>query len=155
MKRIALVLTVAVTAACENSSLDPSPAPFSQVDYIGRPAISTVFIPSTGKDAYNASVPADHRAMFMADVTGFLMTVAGYTQQAADGLANVLLPDILTVDLAAPSGYLNGRLPADDVTTASLMLVFGPGTPVSDDNVDANDKPYPSTFPYIATPHLQ
>ena len=155
MKRIALFLTVAVTAGCGDSSFDPSPATFSQVDYIGRPAISTVFIPSTGKDAYNASVPADHRAMFMSDVTGFLMTVAGYTQSDADALANVLLPDILTIDLSVPSGYLNGRLPADDVTTASLMLVFGPGTPVSDDNVDANDKPYPSTFPYIPTPHLQ
>jgi hypothetical protein len=64
-----------------------------------------------------------------------------------------VLPDILTIDLTQPSGYLNGRNPADDVTTASLMLVFGPGTALSDDNVDANDVAYPGTFPYLAVPH--
>ena len=64
------------------------------------------------------------------------------------------MPDILTVNLAQVSAYLNGRVPEDDVTTASLMLIFGSGTPLSDDNVDANDKAYPSTFPYLATPHL-
>ena len=56
MKRITLCLTAAVAAGCGDSSFDVSQATFSQVDYMGRPAISTVFIPSTGKDAYNETL---------------------------------------------------------------------------------------------------
>lgn len=159
MHLIRLLIPVAglgfAAAACGDSLLNPSEATFTQVDYMGRPAIATVFLPSNQKDPYNRSAPADHRTAYKADVTNFLMTVAGYTGADADALADVLLPDILTVDLDQASGYLNGRLPADDVTTASLMLVFGAGTAVSDDNVDSNDKTFPPTFPYLAAPHLQ
>lgn len=140
-------------AACGTDITEPSEQTFSQVDFIGRPAISTVFLPSSQKDAYNGSTPAEHSAAYKGSVKNFLTTVAGYTDAAAEDLANILLPDILTVDLNQPSAYLNGRRPQDDVTTGSLMLVFGPGTPLSDDNVDSNDKAYPSTFPYLATPH--
>ncbi|MEE8116361.1 MAG: DUF4331 family protein [Gemmatimonadales bacterium] len=157
MKAYTLLGTVALVAAtaCGDSPFQPSDQTFTQVDFMGRPAISTVFLPSAQKDPYNLSIPAQHRAGYKANVTGFLMTVAGYTQPDADALADVLLPDILTVDLSQPTAYLNGRGPADDVVTASLTLVFGPGTPVSDDNVDTNDKTLPTTFPYLATPHVQ
>ncbi len=157
MKPYKLLGTVALVAAtaCGDSPFQPSDQTFTQVDFVGRPAISTVFLPSAQKDPYNLSVPAQQRAGYKANVTGFLMTVAGYTQPDADALADVLLPDILTVDLSQPTAYLNGRGPADDVVTASLTLVFGPGTPVSDDNVDTNDKTLPTTFPYLATPHVQ
>jgi hypothetical protein len=155
MKRLMMLLPVlAVTAACGDSLLDPSAATFDQVDHMGRPAIATVFLPSSQKDAFNAATPSQHRATFKTFVTGFLTSVAGYTAGDADALADVLLPDLLTIDLDAASGYLNGRRPQDDVTTASLMLVFGSGTGLSDDHVDANDKAYPTTFPYLATPHL-
>lgn len=148
-----LAALVFPAAGCGDNLLEPSMATFTQVDFVGRPAISTVFLPSSQKDPYNRSTPAEQRTAYKADVKNFLMTVAGYTDADAEALANVLLPDILTTDLSQPSAYLNGRLPGDDVTTASLMLVFGAGTPVSDDNVDTNDKPYPSTFPYLAAPN--
>jgi hypothetical protein len=154
-KHLLTFAAVALLATgCGNDLLDPTQLTYTQVDYVGRPAIATVFLPTAQKDAYNVSVPTEHRATYKPSVVNFLTGVAGYTAGDADALANVLMPDILTVDLSQPSGYLNGRLPADDVTTASLMLVFGPGTPLSDDNVDANDKPYPGTFPYLATPYL-
>lgn len=156
--RFTFALGAAISLAllgCNGTNLlAPSQSRFVQVDYMGRAAISTVFLPSGQKDSYNGSVPTGQRATYKPFVTGFLMNVAGYTQQDADALADVLLPDILTIDLDQPSTYLNGRLPEDDVTTASLTLVFGPGTGLSDDNVDTNDKAYPSTFPYLATPHL-
>ncbi len=144
------------TMACDDdpSFLEPGNTTYTQVDFMGRPAIATVFLPTSQKDSYNRSVPTEHRANFKASVKGFLTGVAGYTDADAESLANVLLPDILTVDLDAPSAYLNGRAPSDDVTTASLTLVFGPGTPLSDDNVDDNDRTYPTSFPYLPTPNL-
>ncbi len=140
---------------CDGDSfLDPGNATYTQVDFMGRPAIATVFLPTSQKDSYNRSIPTDQRASFKTSVKGFLMNVAGYTDADAESLANVLLPDVLTVDLDMPSAYLNGRTPSDDVTTASLTLVFGAGTGLSDDNVDDNDRPYPATFPYLATANL-
>jgi hypothetical protein len=157
--RIRSLLATAVCAAAiagcgDDDPTGPAPLTFRQVDYMGRAALSTVFLPATAKDAYNLSAPPEHRATYKPHVVNFLTNVAGYTAAAADQLGDVLMPDILTVDLAQPSGHLNGRRPADDVTTASLMLVFGPGTPLSDDNVDDNDKAYPASFPYLAAPHV-
>ena len=154
-KTIYALLALSLTACSGSDILDPSGLRFTQVDFTGRPAISTVFLPSSQKDSYNLSQPSEQRATYKSSVTGFLMNVAGYTAADADALANVLIPDILTVDLSqAQSGYLNGRTPGDDVVTASLTLVFGPGTPLSDDNVDANDKVLPTTFPFLAGPSL-
>ena len=102
-------LAIAVSG-CDDSpfdpdmSLDPSIAMFLQVDYMGRAAIATVFVPATQKDAYNVSVPTEHRTDFKSAVTGFLTGVAGYTMTDADALADVLLPDILTIDLTQASG---------------------------------------------------
>lgn len=156
LKRTMIYAVLALSStACSGSILDPTELRFTQVDFTGRPAISTVFLPSSQKDSYNLSQPSEQRATFKSSVTDFLMNVAGYTASDADALANVLIPDILTVDLnQIPSGYLNGRTPSDDVVTASLTLVFGPGTPLSDDNVDDNDKLLPTTFPFLAEPHL-
>jgi hypothetical protein len=62
-----------------------------------------------------------------------------------------LLPDILTIDVASPAGFLNGRKPADDVIDAELGLITEGF--VTTDCVGSNDKAFPSTFPYLAAPH--
>ena len=67
------------------------------------------------------------------------------------GLAGVLLPDILTVDVANPAGFLNGRKPADDVIDAELGLITEGF--VTTDCVGSNDVTFPSTFPYLTAPH--
>ena len=68
-----------------------------------------------------------------------------------NGLAAVLLPDILTVDVSNPAGFLNGRKPADDVIDAELGLVTEGF--VTTDCVGSNDATFPTTFPYLAKPH--
>ncbi len=60
------------------------------------------------------------------------------------------------------AGFPNGRRPIDDVTDVALRVVAGatPFTPEFNrppnnqlgDGVDANDKPFLTAFPYIATP---
>ena len=56
-------------------------------------------------------------------------------------------------DTSAPTAFLNGRAPSDDEIDGELTLIFGAGTPLSSDNVDANDVPFLSSFPYLAPPY--
>jgi len=41
------------------------------------------------------------------------------------------------------------------VITAELHLIFGSNAALNDDHVDANDKAFLPTFPYLAGPHIQ
>ena len=131
-------------------------------DQMGRPAINTVFVPPERKDEFNYTAPVDQRAAFGDVVTDDLLALSGldgtpYTQQQAETITGILLPDILTVDVSSPAGFLNGRQPADDVIDTELAIATGGlfgGSPVlTSDCVDGNDVPLPSTFPYLAAAH--
>ena len=146
---------------------------------MGRPAINTVFIPnnplppdrasdgkSSKKTTFNHGDPSTDVANWTGEVVDTLQflfslndpaTGLGGTDDPSDdaaqitGLAGVLLPDILTVDVANPAGFLNGRKPADDVIDAELGLITEGF--VTTDCVGSNDVTFPSTFPYLAAPH--
>ncbi len=74
-------------------------------------------------------------------------------------VAQAVVPDTLTLNLSAASGFPNGRRlpdPVIDVTLAVILLdltVHSPATlaglPL---NPPANDQPFRSTFPYLAAP---
>ena len=56
-------------------------------------------------------------------------------------------------------GLVRRRL-ADDVVDAGLMAIFGPllsqnnvSPGLTTDNVGENDRPFQTTFPYLADPH--
>ena len=134
---------------------------YQRIDRMARPAINTVFNITDGeKDLSNLVNPADDRGT-MKDTTvavlnafGAVLTNAGatpYTPTQVNGLANVLLPDILTIKLGDPAGFLNGRKLSDDVINAEFGIVTNGA--VTSDGVDANDKAFKSTFPFLATPH--
>jgi hypothetical protein len=151
----------------------------SQIDRMGRPAINTVFIPNnpfppdrvvdgkpSKKTTFNHGQPSTDVASWTGEVVDTLQTTfslndaggaLGGTDDPADdpgkisGLAAVLLPDILTVDVSSPAGFLNGRKPADDVIDAELGLITEGF--VTTDCVGSNDVAFPSTFPYLAAPH--
>src|SRR5690606_36879632 len=91
----------------------------------------------------------------------------GYTTNAlgldATTFTTVLATDVLGVSLDGTTTFfdgtnvLTGRTPADDVISVELLLIFGgpdgtanPG--LTDDHVDANDKPFSTSFPYLAKP---
>jgi hypothetical protein len=143
----------------------------AQIDRMGRPAIATVFIPNNPfepvgsepslKTAYNQASPADDRALFRDEVVDTLTLLFSLNDGAGDdpsddatqiaGLADVILPDVLTFDTASSAGFLNGRRPADDVIDAELALVTeGAATT---DCVSQNDRAFPADFPYLAGPH--
>lgn len=117
-----------------------------QLDRMGRPAINTVFIPAEKKDAFNNNTPDRDAAIYKADVVAALKSLG-----AGPELADVLLPDILTVDFSKPTNYLNGRGLADDVIDISLQAITGNKS--IGDGVNANDRPFSASFPYEAAPN--
>ena len=139
-----------------------------QIDRMGRPAVNTVFVPSnpfeknekSAKNAFNASQPKNDKAKFRAEVVDTLQTLFSLNDGAGDnkaddamkisGLADVLLPDILTFDTAKSDGFLNGRRLADDVIDAELNLITEGA--VKTDCVSKNDRAFSASFPYLATP---
>lgn len=74
-------------------------------------------------------------------------------------VAQAVVPDTLTLDLSAASGFPNGRKLPDPVIDVTLAVIFldlsvnGPGTlaglPL---NPPANDVAFRDTFPYLAAP---
>jgi hypothetical protein len=142
---------------------------YEQEDYMARPAINTVFVSTGEKDAFNTTLPKDGAATWGAKFkTKLLALNSGYTTNLlgldATTFSNVLAADVLTVSLTEPTTFYNGtqvltgRALADDVITVELILIFGgpdatanPG--LTDDHVDANDKAFLTTFPYLAEAH--
>ena len=120
----------------------------NQVDRIGRPAINTVLVPGGRKDEFNEAIPSDDFADFESDVSDAIASLNGGDTATADAITSVLLPDILTIDVTDPSGFLNGRQLTDDVIDAELNLLSSGG--VTTDLVDANDVPFSNVFPYLA-----
>ena len=121
---------------------------WAQLDRMGRPAIATVFIPAEKKDAFNTNTPDRDVSIYTADIKASLNALKS---PATDALAGLLLPDILTIDLSKPNGYLNGRAPADDVIDISLQAITG--SPTIGDGVNSNDNAFLSAYPYFAAPN--
>lgn len=138
----------------------------SQIDRMGRPGILTVFIPPNPfekapqlEDAFNFTRPSADQANWRAEIVNSLTLLHSLNDAADDtsddaakvqGLANILLPDVLTVDLSQPTGFLNGRGLADDVIDAELGLITE-GAVTSD--CVGNDSTFRTSFPYVGAPN--
>lgn len=130
---------------------------YRQVDRKGIPGLNTVFNHPSGigpfdKKAYNLASPADD----VANYTGLFETVLGAVGNADPAAtAALLLPDALPVSLGAATtsfATLTGRALADDAVDVALFVTVGVPA-LHSDNVDANDKAFLTTFPYVAPPH--
>ncbi len=124
-----------------------------QIERMGRPAINTVFNHTqTDKENFNRDIPSRDRRDWSKNV---IDTEVALGQSTAYGrsIAKLLLPDILTYDtgnLATFVPGLNGRALADDVIDLELSVVSNGA--ITTDMVDANDRPFLTSFPYLATP---
>lgn len=158
IRLLAAPLFVLAAAACDRDPAAPVEEmgpdlglvgrDFVQIDRMGLPAIATVFIPSSKKDAYNTAEPANDRATFGADVDAVL-NAFGVPNPA---LKNVVLPDIIPFNTQSSAGFLNGRQLPNDVITAELGIIFGSIAALNDDHVDGNDRTFLGKFPYLASP---
>ncbi|WGD35004.1 DUF4331 family protein [Olleya sp. YS] len=181
LKNIITVLLVTLVAfncsndddAGPNSPTGPDfTGTYTQQDQMGRPAVNTVFVSTGSKDMFNTTIPSNQnaafQAMFEANLTGLSPAYANPGDQNALGLdaptfTGLLATDVLNVSLDGTTTFydgtnvLTGRALADDVITVELLLIFGgedfsENPTLSNDNVDANDKPFSTSFPYLASP---
>jgi hypothetical protein len=143
---------------------------YNQVERLGNPLVSEVFLAKRNHGFHNAGMPSTDVANHAAELRAFVAAVAGRDATVANTLASVLLPDLLIVQTdkatntagwltwALANGY-GGRKLTDDVVDAGLAALFGTllspnnATPaLTTDNVSTNDKPFLTTFPYLAGP---
>lgn len=170
--RLLLVVPVAAISFTSCKDKDDTPAPtvyYDQQDQMARPAINTVFVSTADKDVFNTTTPSAQAAAFGTKFKNRLLALnAGYTTNAlgqnADALSGLLVTDVLGVSTTGVTTFfdgtnvLTGRALADDVIDVELLLIFGgpagtsnPG--LTKDNVNANDKAFLTSFPYLASPH--
>lgn len=165
-----MAIAISFTSCNEDDPMTPvDDSRYMQEDQMGRPAINTVFVSSGDKDAFNTTVPSAQGSAFAAKFNDKLLALnPAYTTNAlgldAATFTGVLATDVLTVSTEGKTTFfdgtnvLTGRALADDVISVELLLIFGgpegTGNPgLTDDKVDANDKPFLNSFPYLATPH--
>jgi len=174
IKLIAIVLGSTLMATSCKKNDDPTPAAtvyYQLQDQMGRPAINTVFnVSAADKDAFNVTTPSAQGAAFQPKFQARLLALnPGYTTNLltydAATFTGALATDILTASTTGtttffdgnPANTLSGRTLADDVINVELILIFGgpagssnPG--LTNDNVNANDKAFTASFPYLAAP---
>jgi hypothetical protein len=167
--RFLLIAAGIVTfAACDKDD-DNTPTYYQTQDQMARPAINTVFVSTADKDVFNTTTPSAMSGLFLSKFKSKLLALnAGYTTNllglTADQFSGVLVTDVLNVSTTAPTTFydgtnvLTGRALADDVIDVELTLIFGGTTGASNpgltsDKVNANDKAFLTSFPYLATPH--
>jgi hypothetical protein len=140
--------------------------PLINDDRMGRAGINTVFNHGQDKNIFNSLDPNQDRTALTSDgktsfVQSFINTLValsnldghvGYSSTEAMGIAETLLPDMLTYDFSRPTDYrqLNGRRLTDDVIDISLNLVTK-GFLTSDGVGPHTD--YLDHFPYLGNPH--
>jgi hypothetical protein len=169
-----LAMSIGVTA-CSNDDDNDTTGPsfdrvYNQVERLGNPLVSEVLLAKRNHGFHNKGMPSTDMANHAAELKSFVKNVAGREDAVGNTLAAVLLPDMLIVQTdksgtsagwltwALADGY-GGRKLTDDVVDAGLAALFGsllnprnvsPG--LSIDNVNANDKAFSGSFPYLAGP---
>ena len=170
-KAVPAFLSLAMVALGCGETAAPSERNFNQVQRLGNQLVSEVFLAKRSHPLHGSIGPAQDVQFLTAELKAFVKDVAGRNTTVQNTLAAVLLPDMLIVqtDKAAnTAGWLSwalangygGRKLTDDVVDAGLSAIFGslldpnnvsPG--LTTDNVNANDKAFPITFPYLAAPN--
>ena len=167
----AMMAAVIAVAACSSSSTAPSATrAYDQVQRLGNPLVSEVFLAKRSHPTHASIGPAQD-TIIEPEFKNFVATVAGRDTIVQNTLAAVLLPDMLIVDTSknpSTAGWLTwalangygGRKLTDDVVAAGLDAIFGTliesagnSCPqLCNDNVPAHTD-YQSAFPYLGNPN--
>jgi hypothetical protein len=117
---------------------------------------------ATTKNLFNQTPPSQQRTadggQFRTNVITALTHINAalgiahpdHTLAQAQGLADFLLPDVLTYDTATKAGGLNGRALSDDVIDIELGITTNGA--VTSDGVGPHSD-YLAVFPYLGVPH--
>ena len=150
---------------------------FAQVSRLAIPLVNEVVVPLQDKDGYNRSLPHQDVAhfgsyilnpevaillnlvfvdgngdpIFMCDDGGNRTDIVGILAPNGTTPADLLRININADQTFANSAFPNGRWLEDDVTDTMLTVACGGPGPVGD-GVPANDLPFSTTFPFLASP---
>src|SRR5688572_1009329 len=103
---IAAVASAALGAACSddsdlmtapNGQTPPVVRSFNQVQRLGNPLVSEVFLPKKDHGFHGSVGPADDVASFTPTVKGFVAAFRPQATSLQNTLASVLLPDMLII----------------------------------------------------------
>ncbi len=138
---------------------------YVNVDRDGNPLVNNGLIPAARKDEYNAASTTDDAAgKFKDDIVKSLKAMNTDEEHIAK-LAKIAVEngDILRLDLTVPNkgsgggsnkdggfGKMGGRRLQDDVVDMVFTMINN-GKALGD-KVDANEKPFQNTFPFVADP---
>ena len=132
---------------------------YDQVDRMAIPALNTALIPSAQKEAFNRASPsgdvATYRTTVINSITALRANVATRGLGPETGsltpaqLADIIIPDVVTIDFSQSVTFPNGRDLDDDVINGVLSLVLN--RTVSDGV--ASDNSILATFPYLGVPN--
>jgi hypothetical protein len=169
---IAVLGLALAAAACSRDAFMPkTERTYNQVQRLGNPLVSEVFLAKRSHPVHGTTGPAQDVALISTELKSFVATVAGRNATVQNTLAAVLLPDELIIQTdknPATAGWLSwalangwgGRKLTDDVVGAGLDALFGPlldpnntSPGLRTDNVPANDVPFLTAFPYLASAH--
>ena len=175
----AAMSALALSGACSDSNdttgpSSNSPRTFNQVQRLGNPLVSEVFLAKKDHGFHGSIGPDGDAAAFGGTVKGFVAAFRPQATTLQNTLASVLLPDMLIVQTdKAPTtaGWLSwalsngwgGRKLTDDVVDVGLTGIFSdlldptqsvckPFTlPLCTDNVGSHST-FQTAFPYLANP---
>lgn len=137
---------------------------YIQTERMAIPALNTVLIVGDqNKDDYNTADPVNDVSVYtsvsIARLDGLraaVGAVAGFPAEDMPGissatLTSIVIPDVVTINFSNPVTFPNGRQLTDDVIDAELKLVLNRQHPAVSDAINANDRAFSATFPYLAS----
>ena len=176
LSALGAVSLIAAAACGSDGPTSPSQnsRTYNQVQRLGNPLVSEVFLLKKDHPTHGSIGPADDAATFSTAVKGFVAAFRPQATTLQNTLAGALLPDVLIVQTdkaGSTAGWLSwalangwgGRKLTDDVVDIGLSGIFSdlldptqsvckPFTlPLCTDNVGSHST-FTNTFPYLATP---
>jgi len=176
---LSIVLEVPVTALTGGADADSGAVAIwvssetsggQRQDRMAQPIFNSGLIPPDpeAKEAVNQASPSGDTAAYLETVIGTIGFLRGVADEALGGaqgggplgdltppvLGEALVPDVINVDFAQPLAFPNGRQLSDDVIDLTFGVVMNRGGAAGvSDGIDANDRAFLSTFPFVAEPH--
>lgn len=155
-----MVLAAISLGGCSKDDEVTAPTAFyDQVDRMAIPALNTALITSAQKEAFNRASPsgdvATYRTTVINSITALRANVATRGLGPETGsltpsqLADIIIPDVVTIDFSQAVAFPNGRDLNDDVIDGVLGLVLN--RTVSDGV--ASDNTNLGAFPYLGVPN--
>jgi hypothetical protein len=124
---------------------------FVQIDREGLPAVNATLIPPARRNEFNRLSP-ESDIKFRQDIIAAVEKLNGGDTDHAKGIADILLPDVLTLNMTSALGFPGNSRRYDDDFIDPLLDILSKGA-VTADGVNANDVPFLNDFPFFPPEH--